>query len=184
METPEAESGPEGRPIQAASPSWRKSVVAQLRSIAWTLLWMWLIFMVVQSLRGGVAVVGQAPAFALVDMAGQQLHSADLRGKPTVLYFWATWCTACKLTSPSVDALTKNHPEINVVGIAADEPADLTSYLADTPRQFRTAIATKAISDAYGIRALPTTVVVDAAGTIVWSRVGVVLPFELALHLP
>ncbi len=168
----------------ARPPPLRTRIWTELRGWLWSILIVWLVWMVVLSLRGGTEVQGKAPDFSLVDTKGQRVALADLRGKPAVLYFWATWCTACKLTSPGIDAFARAHPEVPVLGIAEDEPADLTAYLADTPRSFRTALANRAITRAYRVRALPTTIALDAQGNVAWSRVGVVLPYELGWHVP
>ncbi len=178
-----ARTDPESQATPAPK-SLGSRIWAELRSWLWTFLLVWLVWMVVQSLRGGADVQGAAPDFALVDTQGQRVALADLRGKPAVLYFWASWCTACKLTSPAIDAFARAHPEVAVLGIAEDEPADLQSYLRGSPRSFRTALATRGITRAYRVRALPTTLVLDAQGNVAWSRVGVVLPYELGWHVP
>ncbi|MBM4344958.1 MAG: TlpA family protein disulfide reductase [Deltaproteobacteria bacterium] len=174
---PEPQAEPTRKPLGAR-------VLAELRSWLWTFLVVLLLWMTIQSLRGGADMQGQAPDFALVDTKGQRVALTDLRGKPAVLYFWASWCTACKLTSPSIDAFARAHPDVPVLGIAEDEAADVQAYLASTPRTFRTALATQSITRAYRVRALPTTIVLDGHGKVVWSRVGVVLPFELGWHVP
>jgi cytochrome oxidase Cu insertion factor (SCO1/SenC/PrrC family) len=33
----------------------------------------------------------KAPTFGLKNLEGKLLRSASLKGKPTMLYFWATW---------------------------------------------------------------------------------------------
>ena len=41
---------------------------------------------------GLVPLDGQAPApFALESLDGRRVALADLRGRPALLYFWATW---------------------------------------------------------------------------------------------
>jgi cytochrome oxidase Cu insertion factor (SCO1/SenC/PrrC family) len=32
-----------------------------------------------------------APAFTLASLAGKQVSLSDFRGRPVLLYFWATW---------------------------------------------------------------------------------------------
>jgi hypothetical protein len=56
--------------------------------------------------------------------------------------------------------------------------------MAKNPRTFAVIPETNAMDAAYKVRALPTTVVLDAAGQVVWSRQGVILPFELGWHMP
>lgn len=48
-----------------------------------------------------VAAVGlQAPDFTLQTVDGREVSLSDLRGSPTVLYFWATWCVYCQAGMP------------------------------------------------------------------------------------
>ena len=48
-----------------------------------------------EALLGEMQVMGlpaaAAPAFKLDDLDGKSLALADLRGRPALLYFWATW---------------------------------------------------------------------------------------------
>lgn len=168
-------------PIVPKKASW---MVERARSWGLTLVLMALLWMTLQSLRGGVEVTGLAPDFVAIDVGGARFTLSEYRGKPTVLYFWATWCGACKLTSPTIDRFAQGRPQVNVIGLTNEEPAVVQSYLAETPRSFRIGIAPNALTQAYQVHALPTTVVLDAEGRIVWSRIGVILPGELNWHVP
>ena len=37
-----------------------------------------------------------APDFQLRDMQGKRVSLQDYQGKPVLLTFWATWCSACR----------------------------------------------------------------------------------------
>lgn len=163
---------------------WRSRILRELRSWLWTLALVWLVWMAVQSLRGGVALPAQAPDFAAVTLEGKPVQLSQLRGRPVVLYFFASWCPACKVTSPSIDRFAASHPEVAVVGIAAEDAEDARAFMAKNPRFFQVVAETEAMDASYKVRALPTTVVVDAEGKVAWSRQGIVLPFELGWHLP
>jgi len=50
-----------------------------------------------------------APDFTVLDIHGNQVKLSDLRGKPVVLNFWATWCGYCKVEMPDFDKLCKEY---------------------------------------------------------------------------
>lgn len=159
-------------------------VARELRSWLWTFALAWLLWMALQSLRGGTGIPEQAPDFTAKTLDGRDVHLAALRGQPVVLYFFASWCPACKVTSPEIDRFAAAHPQVQVLGIAAEDAEDARAYLAQQPRSFAVIAENRQIDAGYKVRALPTTAVIDAAGKVVWSRQGVILPFELGWHLP
>ena len=154
-----------------------------VRSIVWSVLLTLGVVLVMASLRGGPLQTTVAPPLSGVDMTGKAVDIATLTGKPVVLYFWASWCGACKLTSPTVDAYAQSHPDVTVIGVAMEDAADARKYLTDHERHFRILAASEKIQHDWPVRALPTTVVLDKAGRIAWQRVGVLLPFELNVHV-
>jgi thiol-disulfide isomerase/thioredoxin len=55
----------------------------------------------------------------LKDANGQKVRLRDLRGKPVVLNFWATWCVPCKAEMPMLVDMEKQYATRGVVFIAA-----------------------------------------------------------------
>ena len=50
-----------------------------------------------------------------------------LGDKPAVIDFYADWCGPCKMVSPVVDQIAKEHPEYKIVKVNVDEQPELAS---------------------------------------------------------
>src|SRR5512134_3272993 len=46
-----------------------------------------------------------APDFEISIAEGQRLRLSDLRGRPVLINFWATWCGSCLTEMPEIKAL-------------------------------------------------------------------------------
>lgn len=64
-----------------------------------------------------------APAFTVVDLAGESFSSEALAGQWTLLDFWATWCPPCVADLPKLSAMHDRYADrgFAVVGISIDE---------------------------------------------------------------
>ncbi len=174
-----ADSLPAPAPTRG-SPAWQR----WLKRLSIDAALMILIWMVIQSVRGGVPLPDHAPALPLTLTDGSARGLADYAGKPLVLYFWATWCPACKITSPTVDQFARSHPEVAVVGIALDDPEAVRAYLSTTPRHFSVGFLSEVGQTQWPVHSLPSTIVLDSHAQVLWSRQGALLPGELNWHVP
>lgn len=64
-----------------------------------------------------------APDFT-VQNGQQTVRLSQFRGKVVVLNFWATWCAPCIDELPSLQALQKARPDIQVLAVSIDDDAD------------------------------------------------------------
>ena len=122
-----------------------------------------------------------APAFSLPDLAGGELALADLRGRPALIDFWATWCEPCERQVPVLNAFHEQHGErIPVVGIAVDaNPNAVPPFVAEHAIRYRVLLGDEGLARDYGARGFPTLFVVRPDGSIHSAHVGVVTPDAL-----
>lgn len=129
---------------------------------------------------GAIAQVGgAAPDFTLKTPSGAAVSLSDLRGRPTVLNFFASWCTDCRLEAPAMNALYRRvRGQVAFYGIDATE-VDSAAGAASFARQYHLAYpylldTTGDVTQAYGVIGLPVTFFLNADGKIVRRIVGAV----------
>jgi thiol-disulfide isomerase/thioredoxin len=118
-----------------------------------------------------------APAFDVKSYDGTPVTSADLAGKPYLLYFWFTNCPPCVRTSPLLAELDRTYAAkgFRILGLNADRVLELPygdderrEYAAKLGIGFTLAHLTPPVQEAYGsVSVFPTFFFVDAKGTIV-----------------
>jgi thiol-disulfide isomerase/thioredoxin len=111
-----------------------------------------------------------APALALRDLEGREHRLADYRGKVVVINFWATWCEPCREEMPSLqrlaDAMAGRDFVLLSVDMAEGEPR-VKAFLQQTPVRFPVLLDRDgAVSRAWKVKLLPTTLVIDPAQRI------------------
>ena len=117
-----------------------------------------------------------APAFTLVDLAGNKVSLADYKGKPVLINFWATWCAPCKLEMPWFQEFSQKYAgQITILGIAADEApkSDIVSTAKHLGVTYPVLLKTDSVETAYGgVDYLPESFYVDKSGKIFLETAG------------
>ncbi|HIF9057454.1 TPA: protein disulfide oxidoreductase [Photobacterium damselae] len=125
---------------------------------------------------------GQEPILNVIDINGEQINLAKLSAdKPIIVYFWATWCSACKITSPSVNWLAQDYPTISIA-IRSKDNETLKAYMKYHDYDFKVINDLNGwISKQWGISATPTIMVIKQ-GKIVSITTGVTSPVGIWLR--
>jgi len=111
-----------------------------------------------------------APEVRLTDLQGQTVSLSDYRGRVILYNAWATWCPPCKAEMPILQAYYQAHQMQGFVVIAIEdgEPlGDVAAYAQNYGLTFPVWPDTKWVAtNAFGIHDLPTSYVIDRAGTV------------------
>ncbi len=118
-----------------------------------------------------------APDFKLKDLEGRDITLDSLKGRPTLINFWATWCSPCLAEMPSLQRLHKNLSKtLQVVTISVDEDRN---ELDEVLKELKIALPVLLdpdgkVSKLYGTEKYPETYILDSSGVIVDKRIGAV----------
>ncbi len=116
-------------------------------------------------------LVGRTLDVAVEDLGGREVRLAPDPGRVRIVDLWATWCEPCRAQMPALDKLARAYggQGLLVQGVAFDEDrAQVEAFLAQTPVSFDVLWdkGGARLSGRFEVTRLPTTVVVDADGTI------------------
>lgn len=138
---------------------------------------------VAAAVAGGAALVlgsgrSPAPASTFVLLDGSSRTTADLKGKVTLVNFWATSCITCVAEMPQLVATHDKYKargyDTLAVAMSYDPPSYVVNYAQTRKLPFAVAIDnTGAVARAWGdVKLTPTTYVVNKRGEIVKRYVG------------
>src|SRR2546423_3287148 len=114
--------------------------------------------------------------FTVRDLDGRTISLASLRGKVTLINFWATWCGPCRAEIPDLVALQEKYRDrLQVIGISQDEapPEVVKRFAVEHHVNYPVMMTTPEIDKMFpGIGALPTSFIVDRESRVVQKHVG------------
>jgi len=107
---------------------------------------------------------GPAPDFDLENVAGGKTKAADLRGKVSIVDFWATWCEPCIAEIPKFNKMTQEYKgqDVQIVGITVESPHDdIKPKVKELGMNYTVLVGNDAVVDGFGgLIGFPTTYVV------------------------
>lgn len=121
-----------------------------------------------------------APDFTLTTFDGEEFVLADLRGKVVLINFWASWCLPCEDEAPILQGAWEYYKERGDVVFLGIDYADTDTKGLAFIEMFGITypngpdLGTR-IAQAYLVRAVPETYIINQYGDLVFVRIGVIL---------
>jgi len=137
------------------------------------------------TVRVGFAVGEHAPDSELHSLDGRAVRLSDLRGKPVLLNFWATWCAPCRIEMPWLVELDEKYRALGlqIVGVSMDDASatqQVAAFVRERSVRYEILLGNSATADAYGgVRFMPQSFFLDSEGTITGATIGLTTKKDL-----
>lgn len=134
----------------------------------------------------GTEVGAMMPEYAAMWLDGSKFELAEKKGQVVLLNAWATWCGPCRLEIPHLQHLHNQYAARNfaVIGVSVDDSGvePVRDFVQEQKMTYPVAIDAEAkLLDVLRTTMLPTSVVLDRNGKIVWKKVGWITPEDTDL---
>lgn len=129
-------------------------------------------FLAAQALTVGTP----APDFTLPRLDGGQIRLSDLRGRPVLVNFWASWCAPCRSEMPALDRIAREYQQrgLVVVGInQLEDPQTVEQFVQEFGLSFTIALDRDGVASRdWRVYGIPQTYLVGPDGVIRKAWVG------------
>lgn len=127
----------------------------------------------------------EAPSFQLKSFGGELIsYPEDLLGQPVLINFWASWCPPCRAEMPDLVEVSKLYgDQLAFIGINVTSQDGLSQgkqFIEEFAMNYPNLVDKDgSVSRRYQVPPIPTTLVIDAGGTIVYRKMGGMTKTEL-----
>lgn len=153
------------------------------RSVFSQLLILFLVYFVIHTYQTWHAPQGKMPEVTGVRLDGVDIHFPEQLQEATLIHFWATWCSICRLEQSSINSISGSYP---VLAIASQ-----SGTLEEVQRQVvQRGISSPVLVDESGdlarkfsVKAFPSSYIVDRQGNIRFVEIGYTTEWGIRLRL-
>lgn len=126
------------------------------------------------------------PAYSATYLDGKPLNLTGEKGNVVFLNVWATWCGPCRFETPELQALSNQYAGsgLKVIGVSVDEgdTAPVKTFVAEQKITYPIAVDPEGrIANLVQTTVLPTSLLIDRTGKIVWRQIGAIMPNDAKL---
>lgn len=157
--------------VLPAPPRRRVSTLIIFGGIALAIIGLLVVLAIAVVIRGTPPLAsGSAPNFSLTTFDGETYTLAELKGKPVVINFWASWCLPCRDEAPALQRAWETYRERGLIVLGVDyvdTEADAKKFIAQFDQTYPNGadLGTR-ISQAFRISGVPETYFIDKEGKL------------------
>src|SRR3954452_9824909 len=121
------------------------------------------------------------PPYTATYLDGKPLNIAGEKGNVVFLNVWATWCGPCRFETPELQALQIHYAAngLKVIGVSVDEgeTSAVKTFVTEQKITYPIAVDPEGrIANLLQTTVLPTSLLLDRNGKIVWRQIGAIMP--------
>ena len=130
-------------------------------------------------------VSGTALPLQGATVAGLPYRLATHPSKPTLVHFWATWCSICRAEQSTISSIAHDYPD-NIITIAMQSGSQdaVVNFMKEQGLNFPVLNdANGSLSKSWGVHAVPASFIISSDGKIRFVEVGYTTSIGLRLRL-
>lgn len=121
------------------------------------------------------------PEYAAMQLDGSKFDLASKKEKVVLLNVWATWCGPCRFEIPELQKLHEEYAArgFEVIGVSVDESGveSVRDFIQEQKKMTYPVVvdAEGKITNLLETSVLPTSVLLDRTGKIIWKKYGAIM---------
>ncbi|NNK83544.1 MAG: AhpC/TSA family protein [Flavobacteriaceae bacterium] len=120
-----------------------------------------------------------APDFSAPSPEGDTIKLSDIKGKITLIDFWASWCKPCRRENPNIVKIYEKYQDkgLEIIGVSLDRPGNKAAWLKaieDDNLQWHQVSNlqywNEPVAQKYQVRSIPAAFLIDEEGKIIAKK--------------